>query len=55
VGGGEGSGMEPEMWTAFILSNIAMFLLFAYLLDRRVAVAKSEDDVEYTASLVHAQ
>ncbi|HEX4996723.1 MAG TPA: cytochrome c biogenesis protein CcsA, partial [Terriglobia bacterium] len=28
VGGGEGAGMEPEMWTAFILANVAMLLLF---------------------------
>ena len=55
VGGGAGSGMEPEMWVAFIASNIAFLLLYAYLLDRRIAVAQSEDEVEYIASLVHAQ
>jgi heme exporter protein C len=55
VGGGANSGMEPEMWTAFYLSNLAMLLLFLYLLDRRVAVAKSEDAVEHASGLVHAQ
>jgi heme exporter protein C len=55
VGGGEGTGMEPEMWTAFTLANIAMLFLFAYLLDRRVAVARSEDEVEHATSLAHAQ
>jgi heme exporter protein C len=55
VAGGEGSGMEPEMWVAFIASNIAFLLLYAYLMDRRIAIARVEDEVEYVATLVHAQ
>lgn len=55
IGGGEGSGMDPAMWVAFTISLIAFIILFAYLLDRRLAVAKVEDEVEYLTSLVHAQ
>ena len=54
VGGGEGTGMEPEMWTAFEISIVAFLLLFAYLLDRRLAIARAEDDVDRMAILVNA-
>ena len=38
-----------------IIVGIISILLFAYLLDRRVAVARAEDEVEYAAGLTHAQ
>jgi heme exporter protein C len=55
IAGEEGSGMEPEMWIAFSLGALALLTLFAYLLDRRLTVGKSEDEVEELATLVHAQ
>lgn len=55
IAGGEGSGMDPEMWVAFTISLFAFLVLYAYLLDKRVAVGKVEDEVEYLSSVVHAQ
>lgn len=50
-----GGGMEPEMWVAFSLGMVALLLLYAYLLDRRLALGELEDEVDRLSALVHAQ
>jgi heme exporter protein C len=50
---GEGS-MDPDMLVAIYVSSLALGVLCTYLLARRLAVAKVEEEVEYLEHLVHA-
>jgi heme exporter protein C len=49
-----GGGIEPEMWWTMLSSFIAFGLLYAYLLNRRIAIAKTEEEVDYLQHLVVA-
>jgi heme exporter protein C len=53
--GEEGSGMDPQIAFAFNISFLAFTLLFLYLLDRRLQIARVEDDVAELESVVLAQ
>lgn len=47
-----GGGLDPDMWKALITSFIAFGFLYAYLFDRRSAVAKVEEEVDYLNQVV---
>jgi len=49
------AGMAPEIANAMMISFIAFTLLFVYLFDRRLKVAKIEDEVDRLESVVLAQ
>ena len=55
IAGEEGSGMDPEIATTLLISFTAFTFLTLYLLDRRIAIAKVEEEVEYLETAVHAQ
>ncbi len=44
IGGG---GLDWDMWKVMIVSFLAFACLYAYLLDRRIAIAKVEEEVDY--------
>lgn len=52
IAGGPDSGLDPDMWVALILSFVAFALFYAYLLDRRLSVAKVEEEVDYLEHIV---
>ncbi|HLH32241.1 MAG TPA: cytochrome c biogenesis protein CcsA [Terriglobia bacterium] len=47
-----GGGLDPDMNKAFIASFFALTLLFVYLLNRRLAIAKIEEEVHYLEQVV---
>ena len=42
-----GGGLDSDMWRVMIVSFCAFAVLYAYLLDRRMAIARVEEEVEY--------
>ena len=53
--GGEGSGLDVDMYIALIITMTAFMLLYTYLLGHRLAVERTEEEVEYFEQLVHSQ
>ena len=51
IGGG---GLDWEMWKVLIVSFIAFISLYAYLLDRRTAIANVQDEVDYMEHVILA-
>ena len=51
IGGG---GLDWDMWKVLIVSFIAFISLYAYLLDRRIAIAKVEEEVNYMEHVILA-
>jgi heme exporter protein C len=54
VVGPGGGGLDSEMWMALITGFIAIGILFAYLLERRLAVAAVEAEVDHLEHVVLA-
>lgn len=52
IGGG---GLDTNMWVTLIITFVAFGLLYTYFLDRRLSIAKVEEEVEYLEHVVHAQ
>ena len=52
IAGGAGSGLDPDMWIAFLVSISALLLLYVYLLRRRLDVERSSQQVEYCEQMV---
>jgi heme exporter protein C len=42
-----GGGLDWDMWKVMIVSFLTFAVLYSYLLGRRMAIAKVEEDVEY--------
>ena len=42
-----GGGLDLDMWKVMIVSFLTFAVLYSYLLGRRMAIAKVEEDVEY--------
>ena len=53
MGGGDDSGLEPEMWLTLLVSFIALGLLYTTLVRFRMEVAHAEAEVEYLFKRVH--
>ena len=53
--GGEGSGLDVDMYIALIITLTAFMLLYTYLLGQRLAVERTHEEVEYFEQLVHSQ
>jgi heme exporter protein C len=49
-----GGGLDPDMEKTFLVSLVAITLLYAYVFLRRLAVAKLEEEVEYLNQVVLA-
>lgn len=49
-----GGSIDPDMRLAIYVSMLALTVTCAYLLTRRLAIAKVEEEVEYLEHLVHA-
>ena len=49
-----GGGMDPDMWKVMAVSFVTFAVLYAYLLGRRLAIAKVEEEVEYIEHAVLA-
>ena len=49
-----GGGLDWDMWKVLIVSFIAFGALYAYLLDRRLAIAKVEEEVDYMEHVILA-
>jgi heme exporter protein C len=49
-----GGGMDRDMWPAFVSAFIAVTLLFIYVFDRRLALAKVEEEVSYLEQVILA-
>lgn len=54
MGGGEDSGLHPDMRLTLGICFLAMTLLYAVLVHRRVAVAQAEAEVDYLYKRAHA-
>ena len=52
IAGGEDSGLDPAMYVSLLVAMIAIGLLYAYMLRKRLAVEKSSQQVEYLEQLV---
>ncbi len=50
--GGEGSGLDPRMTVALLVSLGAFFLLFVWLLERRVRLERAHQELEHLRRLV---
>ena len=46
IGGGEDSGMHPDMWYTLFVCFAAFILLFFYLLKKRIMLEKFRDELE---------
>jgi heme exporter protein C len=51
IGGG---GLDSEMWNVLIVSFLGFGFLYAYFLDRRLAIAKVEEEVTYMEHVILA-
>jgi heme exporter protein C len=51
IGGG---GLDSDMWKVLIVSFIAFISLYAYLLDRRIAISKAQDEIDYIEHVILA-
>src|SRR5215469_9021031 len=49
-----GGGLDPDMSKAFLSSFVAVTFLFIYLLNRRLAIARVEEEVNYLEQMVLA-
>ena len=49
-----GGGLDRDMWPAFISSFVALTFLFIYLLNRRLAIARVEEEINYLEQIVLA-
>ena len=49
-----GGGLDPDMSKALLSSFVAFTFLFIYLLNRRLAIAKVEEEVNYLEQTVLA-
>lgn len=54
IGGGEGSGLDGDMAIALVLALAAFTFLYLYLLEKRMAVARAEQEIEYLESVAHS-
>jgi len=54
VSPGGGGLLDPDMSKAFFASFVAVTLLFIYLLNRRLAIARVEEEVNYLEQIVLA-
>jgi len=52
IGGGEGSGLDPDMYVALGVAAVAILLLYVYLLRRRMAVEASSEKLRYLEQMV---
>ena len=46
IAGGEGSGLHPDMATAFLVCLTAFFFLFLWLMERRLALARTQETID---------
>src|SRR2546426_6439444 len=49
-----GGGLDTDMWKVMLVSFLAFAALYAYLLDRRIAIARVEEEVEYLEDAILA-
>jgi heme exporter protein C len=49
-----GGGLDPDMSKAFLSSFVAVTLLFIYLLNRRLAISRVEEEINYLEQIVLA-
>jgi hypothetical protein len=49
-----GGGVDPDMGKALMSSFVAFTFLFIYLLNRRLAIARVEEEVNYLEQVVLA-
>jgi heme exporter protein C len=49
-----GGGLDPDMAKALLASFVAVTLLFIYLLNRRLAIARVEEEINYLEQIVLA-
>jgi heme exporter protein C len=42
-----GGGLDSDMWKVLIVSFLTFAALYAYLIERRIAIARVEEEVEY--------
>lgn len=52
IGGGEESGLDPQMYVALGVSMAAVLLLFTYLVRRRIDLEKNIQEVDYLEQVV---
>ena len=52
--GPAGGGVDADMGTTLTVSFVAFGFLYAYLLDRRLAIAKVEEEIDYLKQVVFA-
>lgn len=55
IAGGEDSGLDPDMAVALVGAMLAMGLLYAYMLRKRLAIERSSQEVEYLEQVVLSQ
>src|SRR5919108_1497078 len=49
-----GGGLDTDMWKVMIVSFLTFAVLYSYLLERRIAIARVEEDVEYLEHVILA-
>jgi len=52
IAGGEGSGLDPDMYIALGVAFVAVILLYTYLLRKRLAIEASHEQIGYLEQLV---
>jgi heme exporter protein C len=52
IAGGEGSGLDPDMYLVFVVAIVSLLLLYVYLLRRRLALERSSQQLEYFEQMV---
>ncbi len=55
IGGGENSGLSPEMKTVFFTCLFTFTLLYLLLLNRRMVIEKTKDEVDYLFKLLNSK
>lgn len=55
IGGGENSGLSPEMRTVFFTCLFTFTLLYLLLLNRRFVIEKTKDEVDYLFKLLNSR
>ncbi|KAA3604219.1 MAG: cytochrome C assembly protein [Calditrichaeota bacterium] len=55
IGGGENSGLSPEMRTVFFTCLFTFTSLYLLLLNRRMVIEKTKDEVDYLFKLLNSR
>lgn len=55
IGGGENSGLSPEMRTVFFTCLFTFTLLYLLLLNRRFVIEKTKDEVDYLFKILNSR